>query len=227
MKTLNAIAPKSAPNAPVDSSVSSPPGQPSMVSVFVGLVEKGVGHFSAAGGLLVEMLKDDQRVFPKIITAAPWLTVDILWTFHRIGSKIVHPKVMLYSGQRILFPKLLAMSYAEQAEIVEHPERMAALVSEPRKRWNHLALDRSKPPKDERKPEPAPFLKKSEKENLLESAHHKEHGVYQIVIKPGKQPQFFKRTGAPMDAQRVRLMKDPDDDTALIANLELYEYLGW
>ena len=70
--------------------------------------------------------------------------------------------------------------------------------------------------------EPAPF-RKLDKE--LEQAHHKEHGIYMVVIKPGKNPQFFKRSGIPINAQRVRLMKDPDDPSALIANLELYEFI--
>jgi hypothetical protein len=208
---------------------------------FLEMLEAGIGCFGEAGEILVSMYDADKSVFAKITKEAPWVTVDMLWTLYRIGNKQMHPEVLLYSGSRV-YGRLLGMSYAEQEKAIKSPVEMEKLQEKPavkvktnRQIAGEHFLKTSGPSKmdgdyllteKQRRTEYNDGIKPSlgrQIEKEVAEFSKKEHGVYMIVIKPGKNPQFFKRTGTPLYTQKIQLMQDPDDPTALIANVELYE----
>lgn len=237
MKTLKSIETKSAPSGPGSNSSGSPSERPSAtIESFVGFVAAGVGGFLEAGKQLVELHEKDAGVFAKIIRHAPWITMDMLMTLLRVGRREIHPALLLYSGRKV-FDRLAALPYERQETVVNNPVEMGKLMQQSAKQirvenrrvaadWHqkvsgpsqidghHLLTERTAArmggPTMAVKPAEAPVTK--------------EHGLYMIVLKTGKNPQFFKRTGAPINAQRVRLDPDPDDPAAMVANLELYEF---
>lgn len=191
-----------------------------------GLAVSGAG-FLEAGRELVELYVRDNGVFNKIMRQAPWVTVDMLMTLLRIGRKEIHPKVLLYSGRKI-FDRMIALPYDRQEKLVNDPMAMGDFMQgEPTKtggkRSDGFVRVRQKEVALTPEAAKAFVLGRKPVEPVVPPVIAKEHGAYMVVIKPGKNPQFFKRTGTPYNAQRVRLEQDPDDPGALIANLELYE----
>jgi hypothetical protein len=219
VESSKAVAPASSSEQSMESDISelTPEG---MASVFLEVVGNGVSCFLEAGEWLAKCYDKDKSIFSKIIAEAPWMTVDILHTFVSIGLKRIHPEILLYSGTRE-FPKLLAMSYDEQTKAIEHPATIQAMKEAPTPRapgaWKRtVKLDSAR--KELRDPDLKPA-------SMMELAHQKAHGIYQIVIKPGKPMQIYKGFGESDDMQKVRMMKDPDDQNGLVANIQLYEVI--
>jgi hypothetical protein len=231
MKASNISAPKSAPAAPASSSKPSPlPVQSQAIKIadFIELAECGIGAIVDAGEMLVKLHAEDKSVFAKIMQDAPWMTVDILWNFYAVGTKAVHPKLLLYAGTSV-YTRLSAMSYSAQEKALNNAEEIQQIkVAGNRPKEYRTKFRRemeSKTPKPEPTPEPEVHRSETEKEKLLSESHRRTYGYYMIVIKPGKSPQFFSRVGNPINSQTIRITQDPDDPTSLIANLELYQVI--
>ena len=112
-------------NAAPSCSVSLPEPPPSRdcatiedaIDQFICWIGKGIESWVYAGQVLEKLLKQDPHVFAKILNKCPWLTVDNLWTFYKIGTKQVRPEVVLAKGW--LASKLLHFDYETQSILLD------------------------------------------------------------------------------------------------------------
>jgi len=89
------------------------------VETFLIMLREGIKCWQAAGGLLVEMRKDDPGVYRKIIQREPLLTVDMLETIERIGRKQLHPQLLISPAMPVR--RLMGYPYDEQARLCSQP----------------------------------------------------------------------------------------------------------
>jgi hypothetical protein len=87
----------------------------SRIVQFCSLIANGIEAWTKAGKLLCEMKRDNSDVFLLIKIERPELTLEVLETFERIGSKQIYPYLVADSspGAR----RLMALPYKEQSKI--------------------------------------------------------------------------------------------------------------
>lgn len=84
----------------------------------------GVNAWREAGRILVEMYQEDEKVFQKIMERKPWITIDSLMTFMRIGRKELRPEVLLLKQSVQL--KLVALPYDVQSTLLDTKVNVAS-----------------------------------------------------------------------------------------------------
>jgi len=82
--------------------------------------------------MLAGMVKHNPNVFSEIVQAAPWLSVDVLVSFHRIGLGTLHPRVLLLKPRHAAMVSTLPIE--KQTQLIENPDELAELKSEARYR---------------------------------------------------------------------------------------------
>lgn len=95
------------------------------VEQFVNLVQIGVDAWTNAGRMLVEMVKNNPNIFSKIVQAAPWVSIDVLASFHRIGLGTLHPRVLLLKPRHAALVSTLPIE--KQTQLIDNPDALAEL----------------------------------------------------------------------------------------------------
>lgn len=62
---------------------------------FTALIQTGILCWVEAGKLLNEELAKDPQFRQRLMEENPWLTMDVLYTFERIGRREIYPQLML------------------------------------------------------------------------------------------------------------------------------------
>lgn len=128
MKTLNSPEHQSLPVAPVVSSESSPP-QTLSIERFIYLINKGIESWREAGVVLAQLKHIDPSIFKKIMRSSPWLSVETLFAFIKIGESKLHPQVLLLRNSPAL-PSLFNADINVQKQCCDGPVEIVTYVDD-------------------------------------------------------------------------------------------------
>lgn len=97
------------------------------VDAFIAAVRRGVESWEEAGGILVQLAREDKNIFRKIAHDYPFITIDTLEVFHHIGTKSLYPMTVLLP--RHVFPRVREMSYETQKKVCSEPVSVVTRMS--------------------------------------------------------------------------------------------------
>lgn len=83
------------------------------------MLQEGIDTWQLAGAVLVKLREKDRSVFSEIIRRAPTLTVDMLLTLERVGSRQLHPKLLMNAAMPA--KRLIGFPYDEQDRLCSVP----------------------------------------------------------------------------------------------------------
>lgn len=120
----------SKPKEPTSSSPSKtlrPFSREERIDLFVQQVEQGVVAWRRAGENLKALQDENKNTFREIMDKCPYMTLDVLWTFYRIGEGKLEPKVLLLP-RNAGSAKLLELPADKQRELVDHPIKVVCAI---------------------------------------------------------------------------------------------------
>jgi hypothetical protein len=89
----------------------------SQIDCFAKLVSEGIKKWEQAGKLLVALSDADPSVYSKITQRHPFVSMDMLMAFEKIGRKQLHPILLLSDSPAAR--KASTLPYQDQKKIIE------------------------------------------------------------------------------------------------------------
>jgi len=89
------------------------------INQFLELIQQGIDAWQTAGGLLIEMIKDDAKIYDKIIAKDSRLNSSVLGRFEQIGRKVLHPYLLISDSPAA--NRLASMPYSIQERYLNEP----------------------------------------------------------------------------------------------------------
>ena len=86
---------------------------------FIQALNEGVSAWERAGQIIVSLLKNDPKVFDKIIAEDFSITRDTLEIFYHIGTRTIYPKIVLLPNH--IFSHVRHMTYETQKKLLTEP----------------------------------------------------------------------------------------------------------
>lgn len=97
----------------------------SKISQFSTLVEAGIAAWAEAGKILVSLVDSSEDAYAEILASVPWMTLEVLKGFERIGRREVLPQLIVdhSAGAR----HLAKLPYRDQEKLINAEFEVLAL----------------------------------------------------------------------------------------------------